>query len=123
VKRRTEAILPQDVDLARLRALIERYGPEAIIEVATEAKASLPSLSKRKFEQFKIDVDFLLPSLLGPDDRLEEPPYQTIVAAVTKLRPYVGEDRHLQLAKKYQRYRRSAGAKRGIRTSISVPLG
>jgi hypothetical protein len=112
----------QDVDLARVKALIERYGPEAIIKVATDAKNALPPLAQRKFEQFKIEVDYLLPSLLGPSELLKKPPFRTVVAAVAKLRSEVGEERHRQLAKQYRQYCRRPGGKRGLVVVVPVPF-
>ena len=113
--------LKQD-PLARVQllALLERFGPEEVIAIAQDQKKKLPPLPQRKFEQLKIDVDFKLPMLLRSGERLDDPRFDTIVAAFAKVCPDLGDSTHRTLAKRYQRYRRQEGAKKGI--SVSFPL-
>lgn len=113
----------QDIDRETLEALAERYGPEELIKLLEDYKASLRRLAERKFERLKLEVDELLPCVIAPDETLAAPRFNTIVAAFAKLLPDLSEESHRKYARRYQRYRRQAGAKTLISASTSALIG
>lgn len=106
----------QPADRRHLEELVNVFGPESLIEAIKHIKRGLPPFGERRFEAFKLQIDF---SLLERGIDLTRPPWRELMASIARVRPGLTEFAHEKLAKRYRRY---TGGKRAFIAFARTPV-